>query len=163
LAKAFKSEVIRIKDKKMMELVKFFHGPFSHYGSNISIILMVSLLLVYNANHPGRDTLVLWEIITVVLCGIVLGAVFTVEIYVANLGKVMRRFLPILLIFLIYYQLSARTSILQAPLSLFVLSCFITASSVLFKDVLGPKKHWFMNKVDNKLVSVDKDWSRHQM
>lgn len=159
LAKAFKPQVIKMKDKKLMDLIRFFHGPFSHYASNISISLIGGLLLVFNTNHPGREILNRPEVVIILLCGIILGVCLATAYALGNTIRFMRWFVLGLLVILIYIENTSRDILMRSPLSLVVLTMFTTTSVVLFIDMIGPKKNWFARKVDEQFESVDSAWS----
>ena len=158
LAKAFKPEVIRVMDKKLVSLLYFFHGPFSHYGSNFSLILIFCLFLVYNVNHPGRHPIAGFDLLVVVSCGLVLGIALACEAVISNMVKSLRWFFLILFILLSLYEKNSKATLLHSPLSILVLTSFGVATVILFLDRLGPKRNWFYKRVDRFFVSVNKDW-----
>lgn len=159
LAKSFKPQVIRIKDKKLTELVHFFHGPFSHYTGNISFTLIFSLLLIYNANHPTRQPLNFPEILIVVFCGMILGINLTINYVIGNTLRLMRFLLPLIFLLLAFISRESVGTLRQMPLTILVLSAFGIATIILFLDSLKPTKNWFSQRIDEKFVSVDKDWN----
>lgn len=159
LAKAFKPQIVRIKDQKLMRLIRFFHGPFSHLVGNVSLTLIVSLFLVYNVNHPAREALSQLETLIILICGAVIGFGLTINFAIGNNLKIMRWLLAIIVPTLVLIEFRSIDEILRSPLSILVLTTFITSLTIMLFDYFGPKKNWFMQKVDSKIGSVEKDWS----
>ncbi|MCL5072229.1 MAG: hypothetical protein M1308_15260 [Actinobacteria bacterium] len=159
LAKAFRRHAISIKEKKLLELVRFFHGPFSHYGSNISIALILLLLVVFNTNHPSREILSSKEVIILILCGIALGSFFYMEAVLSNVLKGMKYFFIFIPLIIIYLAVSQGIAIVQLPLSITTLTIFSTIDGILIFEVLAPKKYRITERVDKKFISVNRDWT----
>ncbi len=158
LAKAFKPSILSIRDRKLVDLVKFFHGPFSHILSNMSGTLAFSLLLLFNINHPARESLTITEIIIIISSGIILGILLSIVYAIGNALSIMLKFLLVQLIILGYFVAVKGDNLNQAPLSIFVLTTLSTSLLVLCINSFGPYKNRFMKKVDEKFVSVEKDW-----
>lgn len=160
LAKTFKPDVVRVMDKKLVSLLYFFHGPFSHYGSNFSLISIFCLFLIYNVNHPARHIINGFNLAVVIICGLVLGLAIAAEAAISNMVKILRWFFLVLFILLSLYERNSKATLLHSPLSILVLTSFGTATVILFLDRLGPKKYWFYRKIDQVFGSVNKDWSK---
>lgn len=159
LAKAFRPKAININDHKLVELLRFFHGPFSHLLSNLSGTILFSLLLFYNTNHPSVEALTGREITVVIVSGITLGIILAVVYAIGNALRLMLWLIGIMFTPLVYFAFASKASIVHAPLSIFVLTTLGTSFIVLSANEFGPNKNWFMKTVDEKFVSVDKDWS----
>lgn len=159
LVKAFKSEIFRMKDDKLGKLLYFFHGPFSHTMSEFSMTLILALFMIYNLNHPIRTVLDRGEVITTIACGILLGIGLAIVFAIGNALPVKKWILGFITIFLIYIEYNSKASILHSPLSIYILTCFIVALAILVINEYGPYKNMFMRFVDEKFVSVEKDWT----
>lgn len=159
LAKTFKPKAISTNDHKLVELLRFFHGPFSHILSNLSGTILFSLLLFYNTNHPSTEALSGREIAVVILSGLTLGILLAIIYAIGNALRLMLWSIGIMFLPLVYFAFQGKASIVHAPLSIFVLTTLGTSFIVLLANEFGPKKNWFMKTVDEKFVSVDKDWS----
>lgn len=159
LAKAFKPQVIRVKDQKLMQLIRFFHGPYSHFASYISFTLILVLLLVFNSNHPSKIMLSNLETAIIIFCGIICGLGIAVIFATGSALRVMRWILLFAFVTASLVENKSEASLFYAPISIFVLTIFITSLFILAINTIGPKRNWFMRMVDNTLVSVDKDWS----
>lgn len=159
LAKAFKSEVFRMKDNKLGKLLYFFHGPFSHTMSELSMTLILSLLMIYNLNHPIRNVLDRGEVITTIACGILLGCGLAIIYAIGNALTIKKWILGAIILGLIYIEYNSKAGILHSPLSIYILTTFIVAFIILFINEYGPYKNVFMRFVDEKFVSVEKDWT----
>lgn len=160
LAKTFKFQAVQVKDQKLLYLIRFFHGPFSHYASNISISLIGAFLLIFNTNHPARETLTGIETFILFLCGIVLGLCLASTYVISNTSKFMRWAVFLLFLTLLYIELTSKEIIFRAPMSLTILTMFTTSLIIFFLDIVGPKKNWFIKIIDDKFESVDTDWRK---
>lgn len=160
VAKIFKPEVVRVKDQELMKMLRFFHGPFSHYLSNSTFTLILSLILLFNVNHPSREVLSSLVIGVVVLSGLVLGVCMAIGYATGSTVKYLRWFLLLVFLFCSYYEITSRETIVHSPVSLVVLTCFATSLVIFYLDLLGPKRNWFQRLVDKKLLSVNADWSQ---
>ncbi len=159
LAKVFRSQVVSIKDKKLLELTRFFHGPFSHWVMNISFILLISLLFIYNLNHPSWDILSSLEITVILICAVAAGICVTIAFITSSTIDKMHWYLGIVFLILFYFGKRANVVFSRSPLSIYVLAIIATSFLILIIDRFGPKKHWFFRKIDRTLLSVNTDWN----
>lgn len=159
LAKAFKPEVFRMRDQKLGKLLYFFHGPFSHTVSELSISLILALLMIYNINHPVRTVLTRPDVIVVVACGIILGIGMAIVYAIGNALSFKKWILLFITCVLIYVERTSKSTMMHSPLSIYILTSYIVAGLILFINEYGPYKNVFMKFVDKKFVSVEKDWT----
>lgn len=159
LAKIFRNEVVSVKDKKLLELTRFFHGPFSHWVTNISFTLIISLLFIYNMNHPSKEVLSSLEILVILVCAIISGIVLTIAFVTSSTIRKMHWFLGIVFLILCYLGKQADVVLSRSPLSIYVLAVITTTFLILVVDRFGPKKHWFFRWIDKTLLSVNTDWN----
>lgn len=158
LAKAFKDDVVRVRDVNLMKLIRFFHGPFSHVVSNVSFNVMLALLALYNVNHPLREQLLLWEAASVIVCGVILGIGLTIMYVLGNTTRLMKYVVVMLTFSLIYLENRSSGILWKSPLSLMVLAIYVSSLSVMLVDRFGPSRKWFHRLVERYLVTVDGDW-----
>lgn len=160
LAKAFKDDVVRMRDVKLMRLIRYFHGPFSHIVSNVSFTMILTLLLVYNANHPIKDTLSGYEIVILIVCGVISGAGLMVTYVVSSTLRIMQYVLLMLLISASYLERSSRDILLKSPLSILVITIYSTSLALVIIDRFGPRRNWLRWEIEKRLVSVEGDWKQ---
>ncbi len=158
LAKAFKAQAVKIKDQALLDLIRFFHGPFSHYVSNLSISLIAVLFFIFNINHPARTSLTFSETIIVVFCGLILGFCLAVAYIVGNTNRFLRWLAFIIFLVFWYIVRTTKISLLTTPMSLAIFFMFFTTFILLFLDLLVPKRNWFLSFIDKRFETVETSW-----